>query len=525
MFLLATKAKFVFSLRTRLAILLGIVIIGSYWLSIASQSTTEYFSPFTRAWELALGALVAVGTSWLRQIPRLIAAVLTWAGFVGIVLAAFTFNSMTSYPGSLVAVPVVGAGLIVAGGVARPRFGAERLLELGPFQWLGRRSYSFYLWHWPVLIIAAERVGKKSLPLGESLLLILLALVLSMVTYALIENPIRHARLSSRQSVAMGVGLVITTSVVLSVVIATESSAAPNMTITPAAYSQVVVDQVAAATRIAAVPKSIEPPLSQAATDTAFGPGFLAVGCQQAFVAQATTRICTYGDRRGRGLMVVYGDSHATMWFPALKHVAKVAHWRLVVLSKIYCPPELVTVTNPAGWQQTNGPYAICDEWHQWAIRWINANKPNMLIVTQADGSRYLSPSGGGAPPHAFSAQQWQKGLVSLLDEISVPNVRKVVLGDIPFMTMPAPQCLSAHPDDVQTCSSPATVSVSSYTDVERTAALESGASYIDTTPWFCSAVCTPIVGKYVVYWDDSHISATYALYLRVVLAQAVGVP
>ncbi len=59
--------------RARLAILLGGVIVPSYWLSVVQTSAhpaAAYFSPFTRAWELALGALVAVGTSWLRKLPR-----------------------------------------------------------------------------------------------------------------------------------------------------------------------------------------------------------------------------------------------------------------------------------------------------------------------------------------------------------------------------------------------------------------------------------------------------------------------
>src|SRR5664280_2657515 len=150
LFLLVARVRGRFSLRTRMSVALGVVIVASYWLSVtqtASHPASAYFSPFTRAWELALGALVAVSTTWLKHLPAQVAALLTWAGLAAIVYSAFVFNAQTAYPGSLVAVPVVGAGLIIAGGVAVPRAGAESLLGLGPFRWLGKLSYSLYLWH------------------------------------------------------------------------------------------------------------------------------------------------------------------------------------------------------------------------------------------------------------------------------------------------------------------------------------------------------------------------------------------
>jgi peptidoglycan/LPS O-acetylase OafA/YrhL len=524
LFLLVARAKGRLSLRARLAITLSLVIVASYWLSVvqtASHPTSAYFSPLTRAWELALGALVAVGTSWLKHVPRPAAAVLTWAGLAAILFAAFTFNAHTAYPGSLVAVPVVGAGLIIAGGVAMPRSGAESVLGLHPFQWLGRRSYSLYLWHWPILIIAAERVGKNSLPVGESLLWVLVALAISMVTYALVENPIRHWRRPSKQSVAAGAGLVITTIVVLSLVIALESLGTQNPPVKPAANNQVVLNEVAAAAHITTVPKNIKPSLSEAATDTVWNTNVISPACESA-VAQATTPVCTLGDRNAKRLMVVYGDSHATMWIPALDEIVTKAHWRLIVLSKIWCPPELVTVTNPPGFRRKNGPYAVCGQWHQWVIHWINQHKPNMLIVTQRDGSLYYPPATGKVSSGEFTTGQWQRGLAALFDVITVPNIKKVVLGNIPLMPEDVPTCLSAHPHDVQACSSPAVKSVSPFIEAERAGAQESGANYIDTTPWLCSAICAPIVKNIVVYQDDAHVTATYARYLEIVLGDAL---
>ena len=170
------------------------------------NSVAAFFSPFTRAWELALGALVAVASVQLARLPRTVAAVMTWAGLVGILVAAFTYNSATRYPGAAVALPVISTALIVAGGMARPVAGAEFVLRLPPFQWLGRLSYSLYLWHWPILIIAAQHAGHP-LSNEDNLLWLLFALGLSVGSYFLLENPIRHWKFLTRspvRSVSLG---------------------------------------------------------------------------------------------------------------------------------------------------------------------------------------------------------------------------------------------------------------------------------------------------------------------------------
>jgi peptidoglycan/LPS O-acetylase OafA/YrhL len=112
----------------------------------------------TRAWELALGGLVALGTRQLKRLPTLIAALMTWVRLGGILVAGFIYTlGDPAYPGAAVALPVVSAAMLIAGGSAAPSFGVELLLKLAPFKWLGRWSYSIYLWHYPLLIIPGEK--------------------------------------------------------------------------------------------------------------------------------------------------------------------------------------------------------------------------------------------------------------------------------------------------------------------------------------------------------------------------------
>ena len=203
--------------RNALAVtLLGIIGASFAWsvMQTRSNATWAYFSPLTRAWELALGALVAVlATAAARVRPSWLIVLLSLCGIAGIMVSALVLNSSTHYPGSAVALPVISTALLIAAGCANPRTLVGRALAIRPMQWIGARSYSLYLWHWPFLIIAAEYLG-HDLSAAQSTGLLLLALAATAITYRLIENPVRHARVLATHTgltLAIGAFLIIVT--------------------------------------------------------------------------------------------------------------------------------------------------------------------------------------------------------------------------------------------------------------------------------------------------------------------------
>jgi peptidoglycan/LPS O-acetylase OafA/YrhL len=199
------------SLRRRLGMVLGAAIVISFTASViqtSSNATAAYFSPLPRVWELALGGLVATASVGLRRVPSSVAAALSWSGVGLILLAAVTFSSSTAYPGWAVAVPVVGAALVIASGVAQPKYGAEGVLRLRLFQWVGLISYSLYLWHWPILTLVTEHSGLAQLPVWSALGWELLAVGLAVATYRLLENPVRKSRyLIGRRRISLLLGV------------------------------------------------------------------------------------------------------------------------------------------------------------------------------------------------------------------------------------------------------------------------------------------------------------------------------
>src|SRR6185312_7082056 len=131
---------------------------------------------------LALGAILAIVA------PRL-PALGAWLGLAFIVAAGVAFSDSTAFPGYAALLPAVGAALVIA---AAPG-GASRVLSVAPMRYVGDRSYAFYLWHWPVLVIAAEYAG-HDLSTAVRLGLLAGAFGLSILSYAFFENPIRQMR-------------------------------------------------------------------------------------------------------------------------------------------------------------------------------------------------------------------------------------------------------------------------------------------------------------------------------------------
>jgi SGNH domain (fused to AT3 domains) len=255
------------------------------------------------------------------------------------------------------------------------------------------------------------------------------------------------------------------------------------------------------------------PPLSEAIDSASLadlGVPAPSTGCWPG-ESQSTVPACIFGDRTGSHTMVLYGDSHAGMWFQALDDIATRAHWRLVALVKGGCPAAPLS-TQPTG---GGGDLVACDQWHRYAIDRINRIAPSLLVVSQA--SYYTTPEG-----IRYTPTQWQRGMSELLSRVTASV--KAVIGNLAGAENLGPLCLSQHVHDVQVCSIlHAKSRFIAYDHAERRAAALERTRYIDVTPWFCDKTCGSVIASYDVYFFGNHVAVEYSRFLEGVLAQSLG--
>ncbi|MFM8528975.1 MAG: acyltransferase family protein, partial [Ilumatobacteraceae bacterium] len=203
--------------RLPAAIAIGLISAESLVLCVLQTESSQpwaFFGLHTRAWELGVGALVALGWSRIERAPMALRAALGWAGLITVVAAAFLLSTKVFFPGWLALLPVLGTAAVITAGDDHPR-GPTVVLRNRARQWVGSRSYSLYLWHWPALIIAEGRAG-GALSSGERIGALLIACGAAELSYRLVENPIRHARLfTERTRPALGLGAVLVAASIL----------------------------------------------------------------------------------------------------------------------------------------------------------------------------------------------------------------------------------------------------------------------------------------------------------------------
>ena len=275
----------------------------------------------------------------------------------------------------------------------------------------------------------------------------------------------------------------------------------------PGTASQVAA-LVAASGSITTLPSKLVPPLSQAASDTA-GAYYGVAGRRCGGVTK-----CVFGAVRAKRTIVLFGDSHAQMWLPALAPAAQSLGYRLSLVWMSGCPAATVSVWD-AGTHSVN---KLCNSWRTKMVAQIHELGPALVLLA----SRTSDIPGPDNRPTTDAA--WMAGLEQTITELKSATTTVAVIGDVTvFSPKPLPECLAAHPTSVQACAvDNPNGKTRQHFAAERAAASAESVAYLDPQPWLCTATCSPVIGHMVAYYDDFHVSATYAEYLSGVWESAV---
>jgi len=187
----------------RVALVAGLLllIVYSFLWSIRETNQNQiwaYLSTFTRAWELCVGALLAVVVPLLRRNAPRLGLLLSVIGCIilGFVTWVYERGALAMFwPGWRAAIPVAATGLIIVGGTLREREGFGRLINASFVQWLGAISFSLYLVHFPILLLAEQQNHHFFLSGLSNIGIVALSVVLASLSYTFIEQPFQRWKL------------------------------------------------------------------------------------------------------------------------------------------------------------------------------------------------------------------------------------------------------------------------------------------------------------------------------------------
>jgi peptidoglycan/LPS O-acetylase OafA/YrhL len=507
------------SVRPVLWVVLALILAGSliYGINLTEDKPAfAYFDTFARAWELALGAAVALVAT--VRLPRLGAVALGWAGVAAIVYASFAFNGETQFPGTAALVPTLGAAALIlsgtalaatARGVAGVRLGVGAVLALRPVRYVGRISYSWYLWHWPAIVFAAAIWGPR-LSVAAGLAAVAASWIPTQLTHMLIEDPVRRAPMLTRmpnRAIALGLAC---TAVALGVGIGLEAA---QPTLRTAPLSEV---RGAAALVDEAIPQetatALRPNPLKARADRSRG---FYSGCLVGIDGTNSNK-CLFGDPHGKRTIILFGDSHAMQYFPPLEELAEIHHLRLIELTKAECPPEDLEVRSMV----EDREYSQCDAWRQSAFERIEASASDTTVIMSGDTEYTPYGPDGEELSGDAAAEAMEAGYVRTLARIRAAGPRTVVIRDNPSSTSDVPSCVSEDLQHLDRCAFPRHREWDREYDV-RAAERSPDPHLISFIADICPGeICRAVIGNALTYRDKDHLTATFARTLEPMLEE-----
>ena len=535
----------------RVGLLLAVTLIGvisfafAVWLT-GTERSYAYFHTGTRVWEFMVGALIALAApAWSRWLAggragvALVRGAAHWLGLGLIGYSALTFTETTAFPGPWALLPVAGTALIIATGDQAPRLSPLLVLRWRPVQWAGDVSYSLYLWHWP-LIVLAPAVLARELRLQDRVLILTLTIVLAALTKRYVEDP-------GRTRLFRG--------------------ARPRRTLWATAASVVVVALLAGGVHVAAQQVTAQAARAAAEFERSgcFGAAALdpAADCGELFgAAQLAPRgddnapwysppECTLAEHQilaegkpslvecdfsaagsgteksdsagshtaGSGaagsdsevpLVWLVGDSHAEHWKAAVYEVARGNGWRVNSSMQGGCPIVDVDRVAFKGIPDANGAKSeACRSWSAEVTERIRESNPALILVSTFTAQETIDDGSGRSQPEQVAAASAQ-----LFSQWREAGAQVVAIRDAPYAEARlGPDCVERDLAQAAVCTAP--VSEVLPPDALADAAATSSdpqISAMDLSDRFCRAgTCYGVIGGVPVFFDEDHISRSYS--------------
>jgi len=373
------------------------LILSLYWTKNLPQAAF-YLMP-SRIWQFSLGAIVyfILQSDFLSKnsFTKTFTYFTLGTGLLLIIGSAIALHPSLSYPGLWALLPSFGAALIILAGHTFPK-GLGGPLAHPALVWLGDRSYSLYLWHWPIFILGFSMgfQGQVFPTLG----MILLSILAAILSFRLIELPFWKGRWSHTKPLrTILVSLLIMSTIILVMYHGLRQLPQPN---TSADIS------------------------NQWRSDL---PVIYHLPCD-AWYAHARVEPCMFGVETAEKTVVFLGDSIGAQWFSMIPEIFPIPLWRIIILTKSSCP----MVDEDFYYPRIGKIYQVCTDWRNEILDELKTLKPDVLIM-------------GSSATYGFSEIQWIEGSSRILDRVNNVQTTVFVIPGTPSLGFDGPGCVSRH--------------------------------------------------------------------------------
>lgn len=382
----------------RFLLILGTLAVASLALSLVwsqSRALLAFYSMPTRAWQFALGALLALASrkGLLVRAEARGGAITASTGLALILASAIFLHGQLAYPGFHALLPSAGAALVIAGG--KPESAARALLASRAMVWLGDRSYSVYLWHWPLLVLLAG--AGLGTGIVRAIAVVALTLPVAAFSYRRVELPFwkgRPGRVAPARAILVSVlGVTVLVAGVVQ------------------AHRLHYGADVAGGFAIAYDARADRPSLYSRGCDTWF--------------ASAEVIPCADADSEAGATAVLIGDSIGVQWHAALAEIFAPPAWRLVTFTKSNC----AIVDVDFFYERIKRTFTECSEWRDSVIGHLAEMEPDLVII-------------GSSPRYDFSEEDWIDGTGRVLDRLTGIAANVLIIPGTPALPFDGPGCL-----------------------------------------------------------------------------------
>jgi len=462
---------------------LGVLAASSLACALYATRLAPMFAFYelpARAWEFAAGGLLA-----LAPLPKTSARGTRWgacSGVLGVVMilgTAVWVKGGAGFPGWIALFPVGGTLAILFAGAMAPRVGVSAALGVGPLQFIGARSYSWYLWHWPFLVFAA--ILFPGITIAQKIETAIAALLMAECTYRWVEHPTRENRYLRGR---------------------------PQLSLSGAAGAASITFLIAG---VSAYHGREELKLDQrfqfvAAATTDYG--FARLECY-ADGSSFEVRMCRFGEQARARTVVLFGDSHAMQWINAMRRVTDKAGWGLITVVRPGCAASDI---NP---HQLSVAADRCKKWRPAAIEKIIALAPALVVMASYNGATL---HGDSLTSTLMPAEEIRSGTRRTLAKFLAAGIPVVVLRDSPLPPFDIPACIARsigrRPQAADPCEFDAAVALNPEAARAERSAAEGLPKmfYLDLDDLICPGKSCPAIqhGK-IIYRDDNHLAGSYA--------------